>query len=118
MTGGSFDARIHESNPPDVAKIELILAEMVIAVQELHRLNIYHGDLNTRNFLIDSDGHLLLTDFGSSKILSNSEANATNDWSSLRNVFFTVFCNTFCDETRMSLVELLKTMTDERLPGG
>jgi len=45
----------------------LYLAEMILAVHSLHKLGYIHRDLKPDNFLIDSRGHLKLTDFGLSK---------------------------------------------------
>lgn len=37
---------------------------MCICIGELHRLGYIHRDLKPENFLVDSTGHLKLTDFG------------------------------------------------------
>jgi serine/threonine protein kinase len=45
------------------------LAEMVLALEHLHRnLGVVYRDLKPENCLLDSEGHLLLTDFGLSKV--------------------------------------------------
>ncbi|ORY37257.1 kinase-like protein, partial [Rhizoclosmatium globosum] len=41
------------------------VAEMVLALEEVHRLHYIHRDLKPDNVLIDHDGHLKLGDFGS-----------------------------------------------------
>lgn len=38
--------------------------EMIFAVRELHKLGYIHRDLKPDNFLIDSEGHVKLADFG------------------------------------------------------
>jgi serine/threonine protein kinase len=45
------------------------MAEMVLALEHLHHnLGVVYRDLKPENCLLDSDGHLLLTDFGLSKV--------------------------------------------------
>lgn len=50
-------------------KAAFYLAEMVLALSHLHDdLGIIYRDLKPENILLDNDGHLLLTDFGLSKV--------------------------------------------------
>ena len=46
-------------------------AEMILAVDSLHKLNCIHRDLKPDNILIDKRGHIQLSDFGLSKISDN-----------------------------------------------
>lgn len=49
------------------------LAEMVLGIAELHRRGFVYRDVKPDNMLIQSDGHLVLTDFGLSHRLRGSE---------------------------------------------
>uniref|UniRef100_A0A1D1YMI1 non-specific serine/threonine protein kinase n=1 Tax=Anthurium amnicola TaxID=1678845 RepID=A0A1D1YMI1_9ARAE len=48
-------------------------AEIVSAVSHLHSNGIVHRDLKPENILMDADGHVMLTDFGLAKEISESD---------------------------------------------
>jgi serine/threonine-protein kinase Psk1 len=51
------------------------MAEMILALEHLHRnLGVVYRDLKPENCLLDAEGHLLLTDFGLSKVSVDDEA--------------------------------------------
>jgi len=50
------------------------MAEMVLALEHLHHnIGVIYRDLKPENCLLDAEGHLLLTDFGLSKVAVNEE---------------------------------------------
>lgn len=50
------------------------LAELVLALEHLHlNIGVIYRDLKPENCLLDSEGHLLLTDFGLSKVAVNGD---------------------------------------------
>jgi serine/threonine protein kinase len=51
----------------------LYTAEIVMGLQELHRHCILYRDLKPENVLLASDGHVVLTDFGLSKMFDSND---------------------------------------------
>lgn len=64
MSGGDFLGLLIRENvlPEKVACF--YIAEMILAVEEAHRLNYIHRDIKPDNFLISPSGHLKISDFG------------------------------------------------------
>ncbi|XP_046399716.1 3-phosphoinositide-dependent protein kinase 1 isoform X2 [Ischnura elegans] len=54
----------------DVPCTQFYSAEVLHALEHLHSLGIIHRDLKPENILLNEDMHILITDFGSAKILS------------------------------------------------
>ncbi len=49
-------------------RARMYLAEIILAIEDLHRRNIIFRDLKPDNIVFDADGHALITDFGLSKV--------------------------------------------------
>lgn len=43
------------------------VSELILAIEEMHKIHYIHRDIKPDNILIAKDGHLKLTDFGLSK---------------------------------------------------
>ena len=54
---------------PDITprEVQMIVAELIIALEELHKRRIIHRDIKPRNILFDADGHVVLGDYGISR---------------------------------------------------
>ena len=59
------------------AESKFYFAESIIALQELHSMNIIYRDLKPENILLDIDGHIKLADFGLSNITDPNELRFT-----------------------------------------
>lgn len=52
--------------------MQFYAAEILLALEYLHQINIIYRDLKPENVLLDSDGHVALTDFGLSKFVEKT----------------------------------------------
>ena len=64
MMGGDFAHAIEERGCLEDYEAKFYIAEVVLAIEYLHSLGIIHRDLKPDNLLLDSEGHVKLTDFG------------------------------------------------------
>lgn len=72
--GGDLSSYISEGCSLEKDTVRIYCAEIIVALEHLHKLNIIYRDLKQQNVLIDIDGHVVLTDFGLSKITLNGRA--------------------------------------------
>lgn len=115
-TGGSLISKLDEKRMPDTITAQRIIAEIVIAVEDMHRLNVHIGDLQSKNVVIDGEGHMLVIDFGFSKITPNV-TDRRGDWGQLCGICVDVFSYPFKTEQQKSLVDFMSKMTDDQLSG-
>ncbi|KAF4996462.1 hypothetical protein FDECE_12435 [Fusarium decemcellulare] len=64
MPGGDFLGLLIRQNILQEHVAQFYIAEMILAVEEAHRLNFIHRDIKPDNFLISASGHLKISDFG------------------------------------------------------
>lgn len=64
MVGGDFLGLLIRKNTLQEKKARWYIAEMIMCVEEAHRLRWIHRDVKPDNFLISTSGHLKIADFG------------------------------------------------------
>lgn len=76
-SGGELLDHLHKKGKFTEPEARFIVAELTIALGHLHSLDIVYRDLKPENVLMDSLGHIVLTDFGLAKQLNtdNPESN-------------------------------------------
>ncbi|GMN46044.1 hypothetical protein TIFTF001_015229 [Ficus carica] len=78
LNGGDLYSLLRNLGCLDEEVARVYIAEVVLALEYLHSLNVVHRDLKPDNLLIAHDGHIKLTDFGLSKV---GLINSTDDLS-------------------------------------
>jgi serine/threonine protein kinase len=64
VPGGDFRTLLNNTGVLHNRHARFYIAEMFTCIDALHQLGYIHRDLKPENFLIDSTGHVKLTDFG------------------------------------------------------
>ncbi|KAF6144794.1 hypothetical protein GIB67_016868 [Kingdonia uniflora] len=78
LNGGDLYSLLRNLGCLDEDMAHVYIAEVFLALEYLHSLNVIHRDLKPDNLLIAHDGHIKLTDFGLSKV---GLINSTDDLS-------------------------------------
>ncbi|ODV60217.1 putative protein kinase YPK3, partial [Ascoidea rubescens DSM 1968] len=71
VPGGEIFMQLSLSNIFNEKIAAFYIAEITIALLHLHKIGIVYRDLKPENCLLDSNGHIILTDFGLSKFSDN-----------------------------------------------
>lgn len=64
LPGGELYTHIYPNRNLKEHDARMYVAEVVLALEHLHRHDIVHRDLKPENIVLDADGHVRLTDFG------------------------------------------------------
>ncbi|KAK1415361.1 hypothetical protein QVD17_31142 [Tagetes erecta] len=68
LNGGDLFSLLRTLGCLEENMARVYIAEVVLALEYLHSLNIIHRDMKPDNLLIGPDGHIKLSDFGLSKV--------------------------------------------------
>ena len=72
IQGGELFFHLHRETRFDDEKTSFYIAELILALNFLHKNKIIYRDIKPENILLDIDGHIKLTDFGLSRICSGN----------------------------------------------
>ena len=80
LAGGDLMTMLIKRDILPEAEARFYIAETILAVESVHKLNYIHRDLKPDNILIDNIGHVKLSDFG---LCKQSEINFDSPYSNL-----------------------------------
>ena len=64
LPGGDLMSLFVKKDILEEEQAKFYMAELIIAIDSIHKMNYIHRDIKPDNILIDRDGHLKLSDFG------------------------------------------------------
>ena len=65
--GGNMSRALQKDKRFAEERARVYLAQMILALEDLHKKDIIYRDLKPDNIVFDEEGHAMLTDFGLSK---------------------------------------------------
>jgi protein kinase A len=69
VSGGEMFTHLRKCKYFSEARTKFYIAQIVLAIEYLHSLDILHRDLKPENTLIGLDGYIKITDFGFAKVV-------------------------------------------------
>ncbi|KAK6105622.1 Protein kinase domain family protein [Brugia pahangi] len=80
IKGGELFTHLCNKGSFDVQSAKFYIAELVVAIDSVHKQKVVYRDLKLENVLLDENGHIKLTDFGLSKELKDNELHRANSY--------------------------------------
>jgi serine/threonine protein kinase len=73
VSGGDIYYHLRQQRRFNEGTVRIWAAELILALEYLHRLSVVYRDMKPENLLLDEEGHVHLTDFGLSKVQSHED---------------------------------------------
>ncbi|XP_022214559.2 chromosomal serine/threonine-protein kinase JIL-1-like [Drosophila obscura] len=80
VQGGDLYTHLMTEGPFVEARVRFYIAELVVALEELHKLNILYRDIKLENVMLDGSGHVVLADLGMAKFLNEENSFRANSF--------------------------------------
>ncbi|MBE3561823.1 MAG: protein kinase [Ktedonobacteraceae bacterium] len=74
MPGGTLSEYLSRHGPLSLEEAQWYLEQMALALDYAHQQGCIHCDIKPANMLLDSEGHILLCDFGIARLMQSDDA--------------------------------------------
>jgi len=91
VSGGELFFHLQSVRRFPEPQVQFYAAEILLALEYLHQINIIYRDLKPENVLLDGEGHVALTDFGLSKFVEKTTNTFCGTPEYLGELFFSSF---------------------------
>lgn len=71
VQGGELFSHLRRAGKFNNETTRFYAAEIVLALEHMHRQDIIYRDLKPENLLLDNEGHIKITDFGFAKVVTD-----------------------------------------------
>ncbi|XP_037931063.1 chromosomal serine/threonine-protein kinase JIL-1 [Teleopsis dalmanni] len=80
IAGGELFTHLFKAEHFSEATVRIYIAEVVLALEHLHQLGVIYRDIKLENILLDHNGHIVIADFGLSKIFKPDSDHRTHSF--------------------------------------
>ncbi|KAJ7353510.1 kinase-like domain-containing protein [Mycena albidolilacea] len=73
LTGGDLESVLRNDKKLDVHRVQIYMAQLALAVEALHCLDVIHRDIKPKNIFVAKEGNVVLGDLGFAKVFHTPE---------------------------------------------
>ncbi|KAJ7785395.1 kinase-like domain-containing protein [Mycena olivaceomarginata] len=77
--GGDLEGMLRNDKKLDGHRVQIYMAQLTLAVEALHCLDVIHRDIKPKNIFVAKDGNVVLGDLGFAKFAFEADPEATRD---------------------------------------
>ena len=117
IQGLSLEQHLQRHPTFEEPHVRLIAAEMVLALEAIHRKKYIHGQVTLKNMIMDDTGHIKLVAFGSVHPIGAGSATPAHDWGALGQCMYKLLSGTLPDSSSFAPIPTVSDTANDFLLG-